>query len=109
MTNQLISFSQPSVVATSVAVQPKCRLGHPENYLFLLSKNMFVGSKNPKINKFNFEKNFTGGSISSDCDNPAGSDVTIHDVAARRNVQILCNTPRTGTIQLARTEFRHAQ
>ena len=45
---------------------PKYRLGHPENYLFLLSKNRYTGSKYPKINKFNFEKNFNGaGSICS--------------------------------------------
>ena len=30
--------------------QPKYRLGHPENYLFLLSKSKFAGSKNPKNN-----------------------------------------------------------
>ena len=29
--------------------QPKHRLGHPENYLFLLSKNTFIGSKYPKM------------------------------------------------------------
>ena len=39
--------------------KPKYRLGHPENYLFLLSKNIFTGSKYPKINWFAFEKNFT--------------------------------------------------
>ena len=38
---------------------PKYRLGHPENYLFLLSKKSFIGSKYPKINLFHFEKNFT--------------------------------------------------
>ena len=44
---------------------PKYRLGHPENYLFLLSKNILVGLKYPKINWFNFlilkRKNFTAG------------------------------------------------
>ena len=29
--------------------QPKYRLGHPENYLFLLSENIFIGSEHPKI------------------------------------------------------------
>ena len=28
---------------------PKYRLGHPENYLFSLSKKLFLGSKYPKI------------------------------------------------------------
>ena len=28
--------------------KPEYRLGHPENYLFLLSKNIFTGSKYPK-------------------------------------------------------------
>ena len=28
---------------------PKYRLGHPEKHLFLLSKNIFTGSKYPKI------------------------------------------------------------
>ena len=28
--------------------QPKYRLGHPENYLFLLSKNIFLGWKYPR-------------------------------------------------------------
>ena len=28
--------------------QPKYRLGHPENYLFLLSINIFTGSKYPQ-------------------------------------------------------------
>ena len=32
------------------------RLGHPENYLFLLSKNLFTGSKYPKNKLINFEK-----------------------------------------------------
>ena len=45
--------------------QPKYRLGHPENYLFVLSKKIFTGSKYPKINLFNFEKNFTGGNFIS--------------------------------------------
>ena len=31
--------------------QPKYRLGHPENYLFLLSKNIFTGSKYQKKKK----------------------------------------------------------
>ena len=39
--------------------EPKHRLGHPNKYLFLLSKNLFTGSKYPRINWFNFEKNFT--------------------------------------------------
>ena len=51
----LISKGPPTVLP----FQPKYRLGHPENYLFLLSKKLFIGSKYPKINLFNFEKNFT--------------------------------------------------
>ena len=39
-----------------LSFQPKCRWGHPENYLFLLSKNVFIGSKYFKTNQFNFEK-----------------------------------------------------
>ena len=39
--------------------QPKHRLGHPENYLFLIPEKLFIGSKYPKIVLFNFEKNFT--------------------------------------------------
>ena len=35
--------------------QPKYRLGHPENQLFLLSKKIFSGSKYPKNNIFKFE------------------------------------------------------
>ena len=46
-------------IVSSVAVQPKYRLGHPENYLFLLPKNIFEGSKYPQMNLFDFEKNFT--------------------------------------------------
>ena len=45
--------------STPVAVllfKPKYRLGPSENYLFLLSKNIFSGSKYPKIKLFNFEK-----------------------------------------------------
>ena len=45
------------VVGTSVRVlspvlpfQPKYRLRHPGNYSFLLSENMFIGSKYSKIN-----------------------------------------------------------
>ena len=32
-------------------IQPKCQLGHPENYLFSLSKKIFSGSKHPKNKK----------------------------------------------------------
>ena len=39
--------------------QPKYRLGHPENYLFLLSKRVLLGSKYPKKYFINFENNFT--------------------------------------------------
>ena len=38
---------------------PNYRLAHPENYLFLLSKKIFSGSKYPKIILFNFEKGST--------------------------------------------------
>ena len=40
---------------------PNYCVGHPEIYLFLLSKKMILGSKYPKNCLFNFEKNFTGG------------------------------------------------
>ena len=40
--------------------QPKYRLGHPENYLFLLSKKIFTGSKYPKNKLIKFEKRNTG-------------------------------------------------
>ena len=39
--------------------QPNYRSGHPENYLFSLSKKIFSGSKYPKIKLFNFEKGST--------------------------------------------------
>ena len=39
---------------------PNHRLGHPENYLFSLSKKIFSGSKYPKIKLFNVEKGSTG-------------------------------------------------
>ena len=39
--------------------QPKYRLGHPEIFLFLLSKKVLTGSKYPKNRLFSFEKNFT--------------------------------------------------
>ena len=41
----------------------KCRLGHQENQLFLLSKNMFTGSSYPKIYIINFEKSFIAEQI----------------------------------------------
>ena len=40
---------------------PKYRLGQPEKQLFVLAKNIFIGSKYPKITLFNFEKNYTEG------------------------------------------------
>ena len=39
--------------------QPKYRLAHPENYLFLLFKTTFSGSKYPKNILYNFEKRST--------------------------------------------------
>ena len=42
---------------------PNYRLAHPDNYLFLLSKKIFSGSKYPKHILFNFEK----GSTDADC------------------------------------------
>ena len=39
---------------------PNYRLAHPKNYLFLLSRKMFSGSKYPKNILFNFEKGSTG-------------------------------------------------
>ena len=45
------NWSEASTWALSAAVhlfKPKYRLGHPENYLLLLSKNIFTGSKYPK-------------------------------------------------------------
>ena len=38
---------------------PKYCLGHPENYFLYLSKNIFIRTKYPKTNKFNFEKKNT--------------------------------------------------
>ena len=38
----------------------KYRLGHPQNYLFLLSKKIFSGSKYPKKTSFHFENRSTG-------------------------------------------------
>ena len=38
---------------------PNHRLGHPENHLFSLPKNIFPGSKYPKDIEFNFEKGST--------------------------------------------------
>ena len=45
--------------------QPKYRLGHPENYLFLLSKKVFTGSKYAKNKLINFEKRNTAIHTSS--------------------------------------------
>ena len=45
---------------------PKHRLGHPENYLFSLSKQIFSGSKYPKNILFKFENRSTGGAQWSD-------------------------------------------
>ena len=39
--------------------KPNYRLAHPENYLFLLSKEIFSGSKYQKNILFNFEKGST--------------------------------------------------
>ena len=39
------------VLPTNVAVLAEVLLGHPENYLFLLSKDSFLGSRYPKVNK----------------------------------------------------------
>ena len=44
---------------------PKYRLGHPENYLFLSCKKLFLGSKYPTNILFNFEKNFTGATVNT--------------------------------------------
>ena len=35
--------------------KPKYCLGHPENYVFLLGKNIFLASKYPKSISFHFE------------------------------------------------------
>ena len=37
-----------ALVENSEAFSMKSRLDHPENYLFLLSENIFIGSKYPK-------------------------------------------------------------
>ena len=50
---------QAVILFSVLPLQPKHRLGHPENHLFLLSKKLFIGSKYPKNKLFNFEKNFT--------------------------------------------------
>ena len=41
--------------------QPKYRLCHPRNYLFLLSNTIFSGLKYPENKLFNSEKSFTAG------------------------------------------------
>ena len=43
-----------------IFLQPEYQSGHPENYLFSLSKKIFSGSKYPKNSFFNFEKGRTG-------------------------------------------------
>ena len=53
---QLVKVGRSSLLP----LKPKHRLGHPENYYFLLSKELFIGSKYPKNKLFDFEKNFTG-------------------------------------------------
>ena len=47
---------------------PKYRLGHPENYLCLLSKKIFSGSKYPKNILFNFEKGSTVQHVFNACE-----------------------------------------
>ena len=42
------SVDVPSRCAPVLLFQPEHRSGHPENYLFLSSKNIFSGSKYPK-------------------------------------------------------------
>ena len=42
--------------------KPKYQLGHPENYLFSLSKDIFSGSEYPRTFLFNFENRSTGQS-----------------------------------------------
>ena len=42
---------------------PNYGLGHPENYLFSLSKKISSGSKYQKIKLFNFEKGSTGHNV----------------------------------------------
>ena len=46
---------QDSNVGTVVLFQPKYQFGHPEKWLFPLSKQKFSGSKQPKQILFNFE------------------------------------------------------
>ena len=48
-----------SSTRASVAVLADISLRSPRKLLFLLSKNIFTGSKYPKNKLFNFEKNFT--------------------------------------------------
>ena len=45
--------------AAVLPFHPNYRLAHPENYLFLLSKKIFSGSKYPKNILFTFEKGST--------------------------------------------------
>ena len=55
----------PSQWVPVLPFKPKYCLGHPENYLFFLSKNMFIGSKYPKNKLFNFEKTSLMGTSAS--------------------------------------------
>ena len=53
--------------STVLLFKPKYRLGHPENYLFLLSKKIFSGSKHPKNKLFDFENRSTGAVAREQC------------------------------------------
>ena len=88
--------------------QPKFCLGHPENYLFLLSKNLFTGSKYPKFDLLNFEKYFTGVGVSgaplragSAVRNGSDSDA-IYDLNRTRVPVILTESQRAWLSELTR-------
>ena len=49
--------------ATVVLFQQKYWLGHPENYLFSISKKLFVGSKYPKNKLFDFDHRSVGDHV----------------------------------------------
>ena len=54
--NEVVVCSRAAHSQPVLPCLPKYCLGHPENYLFLLSKNVFIGSKYPKNKLINFER-----------------------------------------------------
>ena len=58
-TEALVGSLIPKTPSSVLLFQPKYRIGHPENYLFLLSKKIFFGSKYPISILFIFENRST--------------------------------------------------